>query len=100
MLETTNKLTPSNGSDLTLDSWLKSSFHLPFKTSFELESFDGAIGDRVQQSPINPNGKYSLYLKFSKATTYVIRVVVFYRVQRYIQINHLKNVFKSHELEQ
>ena len=99
MLETSNKLTP-NGSDISLESWLGSSFHLPFKTSFELGSYSGLAAERIKQQPIGVNDKYSLYLKFSKATEYVIRVIVFYRVQRYIQISHQRNVFKSHELEQ
>ena len=83
-----------------MDTWLNSSFSLPFKTSFELGSYSGLAAERIKQKPIGANDKYNLYLKFSKATTYVIRVVVFYRVQRYIQINHQRNVFKSHELEQ
>ena len=99
MLETSNKLN-QDGADLGMETWLKSSFHLPFKTSFELGNYSGLAAERIKQRPIGVNDKYNLYLKFSKATTYVIRVVVFYRVQRYIQINHQRNVFKSHELEQ
>ena len=67
---------------------------------FELESFSGELGERVQQNPVNSNGKYSLYLKFSEATTYVLRIIVIYRCQRYLQINSSRNCFKSHELEQ
>ena len=99
MLEASGKLSPK-GADISMDTWLTSSFHLPFKTSFELESYSGLAAERIKQQPIGANDKYSLYLKFAQATTYVIRVIVFYRVQRYIQINSQRNVFKSHELEQ
>lgn len=99
MLESCDKLSRL-GADLDMETWLSSSFFLPFKTTFELNSYSGVTGERIQQKPIGQNDKYNLYLKFSAATTYVIRIVVFYRVQRYIQINAERSVFKSHELEQ
>ena len=99
MLETCGKISPL-GTDLSLDTWMDSSFFMVFKTTFEIDSYGGLAGERIKQQPIGQNSKYNLYLKFATATQYVIRVVVFYRVQRYIQINHLRNVFKSHELEQ
>ena len=99
MLEITNKLT-SKGSDLSMSTWLTSSFFLPFKTSFEIDSFSDEVRERIKQQPINPFSKYLLYLKFSTETTYVIRVVAIYRCLRYIQFNSERNVFKSHELEQ
>ena len=99
MLQTTNKLT-SKGSDLDMNTWLTSSFFLPFKTSFEIDNFSEEARDRIKQSPINPYSKYLLYLKFEEETTYVIRVVAIYRCLRYIQINSERSVFKSHELEQ
>ena len=100
MLESCKKLNQQRGADLDMKTWLSSSFFLPFRTTFELESFSGELGERVQQNPVNSNGKYSLYLKFSEATTYVLRIVVIYRCQRYLQINSSRNCFKSHELEQ
>ena len=83
-----------------MKTWLSSSFFLPFRTTFEIDSLSGGLSERVQQNPINSNGKYSLYLKFSEATTYVLCIICIYRCQRYLQINSSRNCFKSHELEQ
>ena len=95
MLDTLNKLTPS-GNDLKIDSWKQSNFFLPFRTSFEIDSFQGKAAERVKQTPIFPNSDYLLYLKFSQPTEYVIRINVVYRVARVAQFNENKNVFISH----
>ena len=98
-LDSTKKLN-QEGSDIDMNTWLTSSFFLPFRTTFEIDSLSGGLSERVQQNPVNSNGKYSLYLKFSEATTYVLRIICVYRCQRYLQINNTRNCFKSHELEQ
>ena len=62
-----------DGCDLSQTRWLDTSFCLPFKTSSELSNYGPDLSEKILQKPIVPNGKYSLFLEFSSATTYVIR---------------------------
>ena len=98
MLEQTDQLN-QDGSVISYDNWLKSSFFLPFKTSFEIDQFKGVASERISQNPAC-SSKYQLYLKFREPTSYVIRVTAVYTVHRQIQFNANRNCFKSHELEQ
>ena len=67
---------------------LSTSFFLPFKTTFETESFSVQAQEKVFQKSINPSGKHFLYLKYSQATTEVLSLVVWYRVRRQIQLDY------------
>ena len=88
------------GTPISYDVWLKSSFFLVFKTSFELENYSGMAHDRIFQTPYGANQPYNLYIRFKTPTTHVLRATVLYRVPRTLQINSLREGFLSHGLEQ
>lgn len=83
-----------------MDEWLRSSFFLSFKLSFEIDQIGAPLNDKIGQAPIATNQKHYLYLRFSAQNQKVLKVICFYRVRRYIQISNSKNCFKSHGLEQ
>ena len=66
-------LISEEGTDLSQERWLDTSFCLPFKLSSELANYGPDLSEKVLQQPIIPNGKYSLFLEFEEPTTYVIR---------------------------
>ena len=66
-------LITQEGCDLPLDRWKDSSFCLPFKISPELANYSPELAEKVLQKPIPNSGKFSLFLEFTAATTYVLR---------------------------
>lgn len=98
-LDSWGMITPA-GASISQDVWEKSQFHLPFRLSFELDRFSGLASERVIQAPFAPYDHHNIYMKFKSPTTKVIRVCVFYRVVRRLQINQARDSFLSHSLDQ
>ena len=71
-------LISEEGTDLSQERWLDTSFCLPFKLSSELANYGPDLSEKILQKPIIPNGKYSLFLEFEEPTTYVIRYYYYY----------------------
>ena len=90
----------SEGSPISQNTWLESQFMLPFKTTFETDRFSSTAGDRVLQHPITNSSPTSLYVRFAKPTTYVVRVTCFYKCLRRLQINSSREAFLSHVIDQ
>ena len=83
-----------------MDEWLRSSFFLPFSLTWEIDQFGAPLSNKVFQAPVAPSTKHYMYCKFSTSNTKVLKILCWYRVRRYIQINHTRNVFRSHCLDQ
>ena len=90
----------NSGSPITMQTWLNSQFFLAYKTSFEHDRFSSAVSDRLLQSPMPSNSPTTLYVRFQNATTYVVRILLFFRCLRRLQLNHSREGFLSHVLEQ
>ena len=74
-MDTLGQLT-ENGTILSQERFMDTSFMLPFKMSYELNSYSPDTSQRVlQQHPVK-NTKTHLYLEFKAATTYVIRYLI------------------------
>ena len=89
-----------DGTPIKIKTWLNSQFFLAFKTSFENDRFSSAAADRILQRSMTTNSPTNLYVRFEVPTTYVVRITLFYRCLRRLQINHAREAFLSHVLEQ
>ena len=80
------------GCPLPLEIWKSSFFFLPFKVSANSSStnFTGLAADKVLHKPtITGNrGKASLFLRFKKTTTYIVRLDT---------VSEKNDVFKIHQ---
>ena len=85
-----------------MERWLDSSFFLPFKLNARIaeNQYTDMVGDRVLHKPTISNGKTSLFLRFSKATEYVIRVTVLYKQQSTLALDKMGKVFKNYDTDQ
>ena len=75
MLEQCGKI-GEHGSDLSLERWKDSYFFLPFRLNARTSDnqYSGDVGDTVLHKPSVPSGnKVTLFLRFKKTTSYVIR---------------------------
>ena len=101
VLDTLAKLTQNGSEDFTLNDFLKKKFFLPFRLSANINNYDSATNEQIQQSPINPvSNQRKLYLKFESNTEYTIRVSVIYFQHRSIKIDKEKRVYKSFDIDQ
>ena len=71
---------------------------LPFKVSSELTNYGSDLAENILQEPIVPNGKYTVFMEFSTATTYVIRVTAVYKQSHVLAINGLRQTFKNYDI--
>ena len=128
LLDTIGKIS-EQGNDLTKDRWLDSSFFLGkknyllypkifntpkyfnkisflFFTAFRLNAstgenqYSGDLAERLIHAPTLGSGKASLFLKFKKPTTYVIRVTVLYRQAGSFILDAEKKCWKNYDIDQ
>lgn len=95
---TLSGLLNEDGVELPMDVYYDSSFFIPFKLSPELPNYGPELSEKILQEPIVPNGNYTLFLDFSVATPFVIRVSVIYRQAQVLAINSARKTFKSHDI--
>ena len=87
-----------DGCDLPMDTYYDSSFMIPFKISSELPNYGSDLSETILQEPIITNGRYSIFMEFSKPTTYVIRVTAIFKQSHILGINGKKQTFKNYDI--
>ena len=79
---------------------------LIFFTAFRLNAstgenqYSGDLAERLIHAPTLGSGKASLFLKFKKPTTYVIRVTVLYRQAGSFLLDAEKKCWKNYDIDQ